>query len=82
MTPAFPFNILKQFSEIVRNESNRIMEELKIMKDTTVEDLQSFISHHTLNIICGKKKLIIFNGKNNFSLDIVILIRSLSLSTA
>ncbi|XP_026831300.1 cytochrome P450 4C1-like isoform X2 [Ooceraea biroi] len=52
LTPAFHFNILKNFFDILVVESNRIVTSLKNMKDSTVPDLQSFISHHTLNIIC------------------------------
>ncbi|XP_026831397.1 cytochrome P450 4C1 isoform X2 [Ooceraea biroi] len=33
-------------------ESNRMTKSLKDMEDSTVQDLQSFISYYTLNIIC------------------------------
>ncbi|EZA51507.1 Cytochrome P450 4C1, partial [Ooceraea biroi] len=52
LTPAFHFHILKNFFSILVEESNRMTISLKHMKDSTVEDLTSFTSHHTLNIIC------------------------------
>ncbi|RLU26740.1 hypothetical protein DMN91_000544 [Ooceraea biroi] len=33
-------------------ESNHMTKSLKDMEDSTVQDLQSFFSYHTLNIIC------------------------------
>jgi len=53
LTPTFHFNILKQFVEILIEEGNHMT---KFLKDTkgSVDDLVSFISHHTLNAICGK----------------------------
>ncbi|RLU27444.1 hypothetical protein DMN91_001248 [Ooceraea biroi] len=52
LTPAFHFTILKNFFDILAEESNRMVTALQNMKDSTVLDLESFISHHTLNIIC------------------------------
>ncbi|EZA52128.1 Cytochrome P450 4C1, partial [Ooceraea biroi] len=52
LTPAFHFNIIKQFFDTMVVESNRMTKSLKDMEDSTVQDLQSFISYYTLNIIC------------------------------
>ncbi|RLU27446.1 hypothetical protein DMN91_001250 [Ooceraea biroi] len=52
LTPAFHFHILKNFFDILAEESNRMVTSLKNMKDSTILNLESFISHHTLNIIC------------------------------
>ncbi|EZA46584.1 hypothetical protein X777_00007, partial [Ooceraea biroi] len=52
--PAFHFNIIKQFFDTMVEESNRMTNSLKDMENSTVQDLRSFISYHTLNIICGK----------------------------
>ncbi|XP_026829554.1 cytochrome P450 4C1-like [Ooceraea biroi] len=52
LTPTFHFNILKQFVDIMVEESNHMTKSLKDMEDSTVQDLQSFFSYHTLNIIC------------------------------
>ncbi|XP_026829903.1 cytochrome P450 4C1 [Ooceraea biroi] len=52
LTPAFHFNIIKQFFDTMVEESNRMTNSLKDMENSTVQDLRSFISYHTLNIIC------------------------------
>ncbi|XP_026829047.1 cytochrome P450 4C1-like isoform X2 [Ooceraea biroi] len=51
LTPAFHFHILKRFFDILIEESNNMAKSLKDIKNSTVEDLESFISRHTLNII-------------------------------
>lgn len=51
LTPTFHFNILKQFVEIMIEESNNMAKSLKDNKGI-VNDLVSFVSHHTLNVIC------------------------------
>lgn len=54
LTPAFHFNILRQFLDILTEESDRMTQSLKNAEGIVVKDLISFISEHTLNIICGK----------------------------
>jgi len=53
LTPAFHFNVVKQFVNIQIEEGNHMIQCLK-NKDFIINDLLSFISHHTLNVICGK----------------------------
>ncbi|KAL6259147.1 hypothetical protein P5V15_009069 [Pogonomyrmex californicus] len=52
LTPTFHFNILKQFVEVLIEEGNNITQSLKNIKGSTIDDLTSLISHHTLNAIC------------------------------
>ncbi|XP_011637635.1 cytochrome P450 4C1-like isoform X1 [Pogonomyrmex barbatus] len=52
LTPTFHFNILNQFVEVLIEEGNNVTQSLKNIKESTVDDLASFISHHTLNAIC------------------------------
>ncbi|XP_071652110.1 cytochrome P450 4C1-like [Temnothorax longispinosus] len=52
LTPTFHFNILKQFVEILIEEGNRMTKSLKDRKESTIDDLMLFVSHHTLNAIC------------------------------
>jgi len=54
LTPAFHFNALKQFVNIQIEEGNHVTQCLKKNKQFIINDLFLFISHHTLNIICGK----------------------------
>jgi len=56
LTPTFHFNILKKFFEIMIEESDYMTESLKNLEDSTIEDLMTFVSHHTMNIISGKTK--------------------------
>jgi len=59
LTPAFHFNILKQYVNILIEEGNYMVQclkdnnELKDTNELIVNDLLFFISHHTLNAICG-----------------------------
>ncbi|KAL6416370.1 hypothetical protein ACFW04_013526 [Cataglyphis niger] len=52
LTPAFHFNILKQFTDILIKESDNMTESLKDVGGTVVKDLIPFITEHTLNAIC------------------------------
>ncbi|RLU27442.1 hypothetical protein DMN91_001246 [Ooceraea biroi] len=51
LTPAFHFHILKRFFDILIEESNHMEKSLQDIKGSTVENLMSFVSQHTLNII-------------------------------
>ncbi|KAL6431514.1 hypothetical protein ACFW04_007243 [Cataglyphis niger] len=52
LTPAFHFNILNQFVDILIKESDYMTKSLKDVGGTVVKDLVPFISEHTLNVIC------------------------------
>ncbi|XP_067210642.1 cytochrome P450 4C1-like [Linepithema humile] len=52
LTPAFHFNMLKQYVNILIEEGNYMVQCLKDIEGSTINDLISFISHHTLNAIC------------------------------
>ncbi|EFN72811.1 Cytochrome P450 4C1 [Camponotus floridanus] len=52
LTPAFHFNILNQFVDILIKESDCMTKSLKDVGGTVVKDLLPFISEYTLNAIC------------------------------
>ncbi|XP_067206750.1 cytochrome P450 4C1-like [Linepithema humile] len=52
LTPAFHFDILKRFVDVLIEESNDLTQRLNDNEGLIVDDLISFISHHTLNAIC------------------------------
>ncbi|XP_072760393.1 cytochrome P450 4C1-like isoform X2 [Anoplolepis gracilipes] len=52
LTPAFHFNILNEFIDILVKESDRMTKSLKNVEGIVVKDLIPFISEHTLNAIC------------------------------
>ncbi|XP_067213631.1 cytochrome P450 4C1-like isoform X2 [Linepithema humile] len=52
LTPAFHFNILQQFVDILIEESGRMVQSLKDVEGVVVKDLVPFMSEHTLNAIC------------------------------
>lgn len=58
LTPAFHFNLLTQFADILIEESERMVKCLKNTKGSVIENLMSFVNEHTLNIICGKLRYI------------------------
>ena len=53
LTPAFHFNILKKYMEIIDNEAQKLMKLLKSEGDETIHDLVSLCSDHTLSVVCG-----------------------------
>ncbi|KAL6437195.1 hypothetical protein ACFW04_005037 [Cataglyphis niger] len=52
LTPAFHFNILNHFVDILIKESDHMIKSLKNEEGIIVKDLIPFISEHTLNAIC------------------------------
>ncbi|XP_050451715.1 cytochrome P450 4C1-like [Cataglyphis hispanica] len=52
LTPAFHFNILNHFVDILIKESDHMIKSLKDEEGIIVKDLIPFISEHTLNAIC------------------------------
>jgi cytochrome P450 family 4 len=54
LTPAFHFNILKEFVEIFNEESDKLVDTLKKSKGDDV-DIISIATQFTLNTVCGEK---------------------------
>ncbi|XP_076634520.1 uncharacterized protein LOC143348322 [Colletes latitarsis] len=52
LTPAFHFNVLQQFIDIIIEESERMTDLLKNEGGAVVKNLMPFYSEHTLNVIC------------------------------
>ncbi|XP_020289589.1 cytochrome P450 4C1-like [Pseudomyrmex gracilis] len=52
LTPAFHFTILRQFLDILIEESDRMIKSLKDNEEPVIKDLVPFLSKHTLNAIC------------------------------
>ncbi|XP_070167211.1 cytochrome P450 4C1-like [Polyergus mexicanus] len=52
LTPAFHYNILNQFADILIKEGDYMAKSLKDVEGIVVKDLAPFISKHTLNAIC------------------------------
>ncbi|XP_029171172.1 cytochrome P450 4C1-like [Nylanderia fulva] len=66
LTPAFHFNILKQFVDIFIEEGNRMTKFLNDMDGSIVKDLVSFISEHTLNAICETSMGVPLKNMNHY----------------
>lgn len=54
LTPAFHFSILKKFTEIIVENSETLVEELKKECNKPKTDVTPYFSKSTLKIICGK----------------------------
>ncbi|XP_025266468.1 cytochrome P450 4C1-like isoform X1 [Camponotus floridanus] len=52
LTPAFHFNMLNRFVDILIKEGDCMTKSLKDVGGTVVKDLLPFVSEHTLNAIC------------------------------
>ncbi|XP_011305594.1 cytochrome P450 4C1-like isoform X2 [Fopius arisanus] len=52
LTPAFHFNILREFVEVFDLEGHRMVENLRSIGGETTVDLVSFAAKYTLNTIC------------------------------
>ncbi|XP_026667732.1 cytochrome P450 4C1-like isoform X2 [Ceratina calcarata] len=52
LTPAFHFNMLREFTDVFIQEGERLVGKLKSEGRPVVKDLKMLISEHTLNIIC------------------------------
>ncbi|KYQ53159.1 Cytochrome P450 4C1, partial [Trachymyrmex zeteki] len=66
LTPAFHFNILQHFVEILIEESENMTKSLKNIGDTVIKDLIPFISEHTLNAICETAMGISLRGQDTY----------------
>ena len=55
LTPAFHFNILKKYTDIIIENSEKMIEILKIEKiGESDQNLLDLITNYTLSVICGK----------------------------
>lgn len=70
LTPAFHFNVLREFSGIFDQEARRMVKDLQFHGQIAL-DLVPFITKYTLNAICGKfitinHKYLFCDSKNLF----------------
>lgn len=67
LTPAFHFNILTHFVDIINEESQNLIKLIKERgnDESIVEDVQVLASEHTLNLICETAMGISIKGKKN-----------------
>ena len=59
LTPGFHFTILNKYTQSFLENSIKMVEDLKKEKDC-VKNVETWISQHTLAIICGKLCKILF----------------------
>ncbi|XP_061938628.1 cytochrome P450 4C1-like [Apis cerana] len=52
LTPAFHFNILRQFVDIFIEDGERLIKVLRSKNGIIIPNLLQFISEHTLNVLC------------------------------
>jgi cytochrome P450 len=60
LTPAFHFNILKEFCEIFREESEKLIQQLKPLSGKEI-DIVPISTQFTLNTVCGKHTIKLIN---------------------
>lgn len=61
LTPAFHYEVLKEYLEIMNKEGEKCINDLKKEDVEIVKNLAPLISLHTLNIICGNFFFLIFS---------------------
>ncbi|XP_076756472.1 cytochrome P450 4C1-like [Xylocopa sonorina] len=66
LTPAFHFNVLQQFTDIILEEGDQLIKKLKSEGRPLVLDLLPLISEHTLNVICETAMGISLKDKGEF----------------
>ncbi|XP_014484634.1 PREDICTED: cytochrome P450 4c3-like [Dinoponera quadriceps] len=52
LTPAFHFNVLRKYVDVLIEEGQRMTKTLKVVGGTTEKNVFTFASEHTLNAIC------------------------------
>lgn len=57
LTPAFHFDILKEYVEVFRDESNKLIDDLKQTNGNEI-DILPISTQYTLNTICGELTMI------------------------
>lgn len=63
LTPAFHFNVLKKYMDIIADNSEKVVESLKLNQTKeNVQNLLQFTTNYTLNVICGKNLLSILQN--------------------
>ncbi len=53
LTPAFHFNILKKYNEMLNEHGDKAVTDIISQGEETVQNLIDFCTDYTLNVICG-----------------------------